>query len=313
VTGLIGPLALLAAAAFAGAALYVSTVEHPARMRLDDEAALAQWKPSYARGKVMQAGLALIGSLLAFWAWWESRDWLWLAGGIALLASWPFTLLVILKVNHRLEAVPPGGAGPESRALLVRWARLHAVRTLLGAVAALLMLVALAPQGALAADPTQAMDDCCLSNGAAATAGIPRAGLWEVTTTVVSIPELPGDRAAAAELGSLVGRRTVGRYCFDGRPPVVGGATVDGRCVHTQVADRGGIVSRAARCRGTRPDQTGWTVTTGSQSSDHYDLRIRVSQSDRSGRTTPPIEMREEGRRIGPCSDDPPAPANSSI
>jgi hypothetical protein len=164
VTGLIGHLALLAGALFAGAALYVSVAEHPARMTLDDAAALAEWKPSYARGKAMQGGLALIGSLLAFWAWWESRDWLWLAAGIALLANWPFTLAAIMPVNHRLDAIAPDAAGPESRALLARWARLHAVRTLLGCLAALLMLLALAlhpgPTGA-GAGPNQAPDDCC--------------------------------------------------------------------------------------------------------------------------------------------------------
>jgi hypothetical protein len=67
------PLALLIAAAFAGAALYVSIAEHPARMGLDDKAALRQWKPSYAKGKLMQAGLALAGSMLAFWVW-DTRD-----------------------------------------------------------------------------------------------------------------------------------------------------------------------------------------------------------------------------------------------
>lgn len=164
-TGLIGPLALVAAGSFAGAALYVSVAEHPARMRLDDAAALAQWRPSYARGKLMQAGLALIGGLLGVWAWWEDRNLLWLAGGIALLANWPVTLIAILPVNHRLEAVTPREAGPESRALLIRWGRLHAVRTLLGGVAALLMLAALAsalqPGRTPPADPGQAMNDCC--------------------------------------------------------------------------------------------------------------------------------------------------------
>lgn len=165
-TGLIGPLAFLAAALFAGAALYVSVAEHPARMRIGDEAALAQWKPSYARGKAMQGALALIGSLLAFWAWWESRDWLWLAGGIVLLANWPYTLFVIMKVNRQLEAVPPGEAGPETRALLARWGRLHAMRSLLGGAAALLLFCAVAAAPLLVtrlnADPNLAMDDCCL-------------------------------------------------------------------------------------------------------------------------------------------------------
>jgi hypothetical protein len=134
------PLALLAAAAFAGAALYVSVAEHPARMGLDDEAALRQWKPSYAKGKIMQAGLALIGSLLAFWVWWEGRNLLWMIGGLVLLANWPFTLAAILPTNHRLEAIADGAPAPETRFLLVRWGRLHAVRAALGTASALIML-----------------------------------------------------------------------------------------------------------------------------------------------------------------------------
>ena len=140
---IVAQLAVFATALFAGAALYVSLAEHPARMELDDAAALAQWKPSYARGKLMQASLALVGSLLAFWAWWAGGGLVWLIAGLLLLANWPFTLLVILPVNHRLEAMTPDAAGPESRALLVRWGRLHWVRSLLGSAAALAMLCAL--------------------------------------------------------------------------------------------------------------------------------------------------------------------------
>src|SRR5258706_2634933 len=126
--------ALLIAAAFAGAALYVSVAEHPARLTLDDGAALAQWKPSYRRGKVMQASLALVGGLLALWVWRQDRNALWLAGGLLLLANWPVTLILIMPVNHRLEA---GDApGPDTRALLVRWGRPHLIRTALGTAAA---------------------------------------------------------------------------------------------------------------------------------------------------------------------------------
>jgi hypothetical protein len=135
-------LALLAAAAFAGAACYVSIAEHPARMGLDDEAALRQWQPSYARGKAMQAGLALIGGLLALWTWWEGRNAIWLIGALVLLANWPFTLAAILPTNRRLEAISPEAPAPGTRALLVRWGRLHAVRAALGTAAALIMLCA---------------------------------------------------------------------------------------------------------------------------------------------------------------------------
>jgi hypothetical protein len=69
---LLGQLALLSAAVFAGAALYISLVEQPARLGLDDRSLLAQWKPAYKRGTAMQAPLAVVGFLLGLAAWWQS-------------------------------------------------------------------------------------------------------------------------------------------------------------------------------------------------------------------------------------------------
>jgi hypothetical protein len=132
-------LALLVAALFAGASIYISVAEHPARMKLDDQAALAQWKTSHGRGRLVQGILALIGGLLGLWVWWHSLNMLWLIGALLLLANWPFTLLAIMPVNRRLESM---SAGPETRALLERWGRFHLIRADLGGSAALVMLIA---------------------------------------------------------------------------------------------------------------------------------------------------------------------------
>ena len=137
---LTGQLALLLAAAFAGAAFYVNFAEHPARLGLDDQSLLKQWKPSYDAGYTMQATLAAASAVLGLFAAWSSRDWRWIVGAVLILANWPYTLIGIMPTNNRLKAIAETDAGPTSRALLVSWGRLHAVRTVLGIAATLAYL-----------------------------------------------------------------------------------------------------------------------------------------------------------------------------
>lgn len=136
-----GSVALVSAAIFFGAAIYITIAEHPARLGLDDAGALAQWGPSYKRGFAMQASVAIISGVFAIAAWWADGRPLWLVGAAVIVANWPFTLLVIMPTNHLLMATPPGG-DDQTRARLVRWGQLHAVRSALGAMATVIFLLA---------------------------------------------------------------------------------------------------------------------------------------------------------------------------
>jgi len=137
---LAGQLALISAAVFAGAALYISMVEHPARLGLDHRSLLMEWKPAYKRGTAMQAPLAIGGFVLGLAAWWQSGHLAWAVGALLMIANWPVTFFAIMPTNNRLMATDPAAAGPESRAMIERWGSLHAVRTALGFAASLVFL-----------------------------------------------------------------------------------------------------------------------------------------------------------------------------
>ena len=124
--------ALLCTGLFAGAAIYVSLVEHPARLACGPVLAIAEFGPSYRRGAVMQASLAVGGCLTAVAAWTQGSPTPVLIAGLLLGSLIPFTLIVILPTNKRLL---DGGLA----ALLARWGHLHAVRSVVSGVAFLLL------------------------------------------------------------------------------------------------------------------------------------------------------------------------------
>src|SRR6266851_6669074 len=122
-------IAILSATCFAGAAIYINLVEHPARLSCGTEIAAKQWAPSYKRATVMQASLAIIAGLSGLLRWLQSGDTLWLSGALAILAVVPVTLLVIFPTNKRLLEAGRDLASNETRTLLVTWGRLHAIRS----------------------------------------------------------------------------------------------------------------------------------------------------------------------------------------
>jgi len=138
-----GQLALIAAALFTGAALYITVAEQPARMRLDAPSMLAQWQPSYARAAIMQAALAILGGVFGLLAFFIAHDWRGGLGGGAIPANGPDALFVIMPTNRQLKSLTPPQADDSTRDLIRQWGLLHLVRVALGALATLEFLWAL--------------------------------------------------------------------------------------------------------------------------------------------------------------------------
>jgi Domain of unknown function (DUF1772) len=136
-------IAAACAGLFAGAAIYINAVEHPARLACGSEVAVMEFGPSYRRATVMQASLAILGCAAGLWASWILRDLPATVGAVCLGAVVPFTLVVILPTNNRLLDPALDPRSPDATRLLVRWGRLHAIRSALSGLAFGLLLVRL--------------------------------------------------------------------------------------------------------------------------------------------------------------------------
>ena len=124
-------IATLSAGLFAGAAIYIDLAEQPARKQIDIAAALTEWRPSYKRAAVVQPLLAAVGFLSALAAWLMGGSVWWLVGGVLLVAVIPYTLIVALPTNNKLLD-PAIEKNPDlARRLLIRWGRVHTVRSIM--------------------------------------------------------------------------------------------------------------------------------------------------------------------------------------
>ena len=138
-------IATLASGLFTGAAIYINLVEHPARMQAGTQLALTEFAPSYHRATVTQVSLASVGFVSALRAWRTSADARWLIGGGLLVAVIPFTAVAILPTNKQLLDPTTGRDLERAEQLLIRWGRLHAVRSL-ASLASFLLFVFLLGQ-----------------------------------------------------------------------------------------------------------------------------------------------------------------------
>jgi len=133
-------IATLAATLFAGAALYINVAEHPARMILETRTAVLQWAPSYKRATLLQAPLAMLSLVSGTAAWLLGASTGWFVAALIIGIVVPFTLVVVMPTNRRLLDPARDLASAETRLLLEKWNKLHAVRTILSLIASILYL-----------------------------------------------------------------------------------------------------------------------------------------------------------------------------
>ena len=133
-------LAVLACTLFTGAAVYITAVEHPARLSCGTEIAAIEWAPSYKRATLMQAPLAAIAGVSGLALGALGGGPVWFAAAALILFVIPFTLVVIRPTNNQLLDSRRDRASAETLQLLQAWGRLHFVRTALSAVASVLYL-----------------------------------------------------------------------------------------------------------------------------------------------------------------------------
>lgn len=139
-TEIVAFLAVFCTATFAGAALYITLVEHPTRMQLETRHAALQWAPSYKRATLMQAPLALVGCLAGLGVALFGGGAIWIIAALVIGSVVPLTLIGIAPTNRRLLATGRDLGSDETRALLERWGKLHAIRTLLSLIAVVIMI-----------------------------------------------------------------------------------------------------------------------------------------------------------------------------
>ncbi len=136
-------LATPCAGFFAGAAGYISLVEHWARLRAGPSVALAQFRPGFPRARGIQASLAVVGGGSALMSWLVSGSASWLLVALILFGIVGFTLVSIRPMYNTLLSPTLTADSPQAREILARWGHLHHVRSALGLLAFLIALGAL--------------------------------------------------------------------------------------------------------------------------------------------------------------------------
>ncbi len=131
-------ITVFSATLYAGLAIYINVVEHPARMNLKTKPAAQEWAPSYRRATILQAILSAFAVAGGMTTWLLIGGVMWAAGTIIMALVIPVSLLLILPVNYKLTDPERDKKSDRTRELLSQWGYRHTVRTVLSVIAAII-------------------------------------------------------------------------------------------------------------------------------------------------------------------------------
>ncbi len=133
-------VAIFCCALVAGAAVYVSLVEHPAIAEAGATLATGYLLFSQPRPVLYQGAFGVLGGLAGIVAGIVGSDFLWLAGGVMLMMSTLFQLVVVVPATRRVSLLDPMQQAADMPRRLARLSRINAIQSL-GSLAALMIFI----------------------------------------------------------------------------------------------------------------------------------------------------------------------------
>lgn len=125
-------IALLCCALFAGAATYVSLVEHPSMTEGGSRLAGTYLLISHPRPVIFQTSFGAIGSLAGILAGLAGGSLWWSAGGIVLAGATLLQIAAVMPLSRRVLDIDPQADPKDAAPLFEKLTRLHAAQSLAG-------------------------------------------------------------------------------------------------------------------------------------------------------------------------------------
>lgn len=134
-----GAVAQLTSGAFAGSCAYIALVQQPVRASLPPGASLGDFRAAVPRAERLQAPLLVLALVAVAVEAVAAAGAAVVVGGLLLLAVLVQTVALVLPINRRLLSGAPEEHLAAAPRALARWGRLHAARTALAVVGAVVL------------------------------------------------------------------------------------------------------------------------------------------------------------------------------